>query len=168
MEEEDNIRKPDKSYMDILDDDMELNLALEISLKEIEEEFNEAIQISKNKYYDDIEDDIKEESLIFENNRLRNLEKKYRIESLSNFSNLIKRLNYSSEELELKKYIESILNDYFELKIDSIKLDENWYNKIFNLIDSYYTIPKKKNFKKTLISKEEDTIIRLIFLQLNP
>ena len=148
MEEEDNIRKPDKSYMDILDDDMELNLALEISLKEIEEEFNEAIQISKNKYYDDIEDDIKEESLIFENNRLRNLEKKYRIESLSNFSNLIKRLNYSSEELELKKYIESILNDYFELKIDSIKLDENWNNKIFNLIDSYYTIPKKKILRK--------------------
>jgi hypothetical protein len=57
-----------------------------------------------------------------------------------------------------------VLNDYFELKIDFIKLDEEMHQKIYNLIDNYYIIPLSKKYKKTLISKNEDTILRSIFL----
>jgi len=176
MEEEDNIREHDKSYNDVLCDDLdmlnsdidsidrELNMAIEISMKDIEKEFNSAIEISKNMYYEDIENNIKEESIITEENRLINIEKQFRIESLSNFCKIIQRLNYTQEEIELKKYIENILNDYFQLHIDCIKLDQDMYKKIYNLIDNYYIIPLSKKYKKTLISKDEDTILRSIFI----
>lgn len=173
---EDNIREPDKAYNDILYDDIdiesvnfnpedrELNLAIQNSMKDFEEEYNNAIEISKNIYYDDIENDVKEESIIIEENRLKNIEKQIRIESLSNFCKIIQRLIYTNEEIELKKYIDMVLNDYFELKIDCIKLDEGMHQKIYNLIDNYYIIPLSKKYKKTLISKNEDTILRSIFL----
>jgi len=171
---ENNIREPDKAFNDILYDDIEsvnfnpedreLNLAIQNSMKDFEEEYNNAIEISKNMYYDDIENDVKEESIIIEENRLKNIEKQIRIESLSNFCKIIQRLFYTNEEIELKKYIEMVLNDYFELKIDFIKLDEEMHQKIYNLIDNYYIIPLSKKYKKTLISKNEDTILRSIFL----
>jgi hypothetical protein len=172
--DEDNVREPDKAYNDILYDDIEslnfnpedreLNLAIQNSIKDFEEEYNNAIEISKNMYYDEIENDVKKESIIIEENRLKNIEKQIRIESLSNFCKIIQRLSYTNEEIELKKYIEMVLNDYFELKIDFIKLDEEMHQKIYNLIDNYYIIPLSKKYKKTLISKNEDTILRSIFL----
>lgn len=37
--------------------------------------------------------------------------------------------------------------------------------KIYEIIDSYYLIPHKKNYNKYAITKEEDEILRTIFLR---
>lgn len=41
------------------------------------------------------------------------------------------------------------------------------YKKIYDIIDNYYINPFKKKFNKYAISKEEDEIVRSIFLRKN-
>ena len=38
------------------------------------------------------------------------------------------------------------------------------YQKIYKIIESYYLIPFQKKYTKFAISKEEDDIVRTIFL----
>jgi hypothetical protein len=94
-----------------------------------------------------------------------------RINSLPNFIKMIKKINllcFTSRENEVKIYIEENLNDYFDLKIDQIIIeDELLYKDIYSIIDSYYLIPKTKNYKKYAISFEEDQILRSLFLNKN-
>jgi hypothetical protein len=170
--------------------DEELKLALNISKKEyneyIEEEtiFNNiinesnyenldyALELSKIEYQTYI-DHLNNEKLIAENEELlmKNEEllifKKIenRINSLILFCKKIERLNYSEEDRKMSSYIMNILNDWFSLKIDYIYLEDTIYKKIYEIIDSYYLIPHKKNYNKYAITKEEDEILRTIFLR---
>jgi len=79
------------------------------------------------------------------------------------FCKKIKTLVFTKEDLLIKKYIESILDDYFSLKIDYVNIEEEMYNKIYSIIDTYYIIPIIKNYKKTAITEIEDNLVRNIF-----
>jgi hypothetical protein len=169
-ENEENIRPPDLNYIDQLVEPINLNDALYNNTNEIisddpfEAEIQLAMQISREDCLNAIEDEIKELSLREEEERLRVLEISNRITSLENFTKNLNRLMYSEEDKALKKYIENILNEYFQLNVDYHYVDDEMYDKLYKLIDSYYLIPSKKN-RKTLISENEDFIIRSIFLK---
>jgi hypothetical protein len=96
-----------------------------------------------------------------EKNKLKIDERK---KSLEGFCKKIKALAFSEYDIKIKNYIENILNDYFNLTIDNTFVPNDVKNHLYKIIDSYYFIPKQKNFAKTAISKEEDDIIRKIFL----
>lgn len=169
----DNIRSPDVSYKDTLishifdKNDEEMNLVLNISEQDYLDnqdisiainnsnndylrEFNIALELSKKEYIDKIFED--------------NLKKGDRIKSLESFCGKIKRLCFSEIEKKIKIYIDDILKQYFNLEIDFIYMEDiDLYNELYKIIDSYYLIPIQKNYSKTLISKEEDLIIRDIF-----
>jgi len=86
-----------------------------------------------------------------------------KILSLSNFSKKIKMLVHSPSDISTKNYIEDILNQYFDSEIESIIINDIvLYNKVFDIINSYYQIPLGKN-KNTSITEEEDNILRSIF-----
>jgi len=188
--EEDNIRNPDSIFRDRLIDsedpeDNEIKLALNTSLYEynesyinnieknhqytepeinnLDEDFNEqirlALEISEKEYEDEI---VKLELIKLEQEKLLNSE--YRKKSLEFFSNIIQKLSYTREDINLKNKIIPLLNEYYNVNIDVIYLDKNTYTQLYNIIDSYYLIPIKKNSKITKITKEQDEIIRSIFL----
>jgi hypothetical protein len=121
------------------------------------------IEISIDEYSDKLEEIAKEESLKLENERIKNVEISKRKKSLEEFSKRIKSLSFSINEIELKNFIENVLNDYFNLSIEFVNLDKDMYEKIYKIVDSYYLIPVQKNYKKTAISQDEDSIIRDIF-----
>jgi len=130
----------------VFDEDIEkqIQMAIELSNKELEEE------------YINYEVLIKLES--------EKIEKEKRIKSLECFCKKIKTLTFTKSDIEMKKYIENVLNDYFDLKIDYIIVENEFlYKNLYEIIDSYYKIPIQKNFKKTAISEMEDNIIRSIF-----
>lgn len=167
---DDDIEPPIESYIDkLIDDDMEspkdeldkeMLLALDISKKEYfeyskydEEEFKKSIQLSDEEY------NIK----LVEIDILKDI----RIKSLEMFCKKIKGLGFSENDKKIKEYIEIILNEYFNLIIDNVNVEDDMYNKLYEIIDSYYLIPSKKKNCKTFISHEEDNIIRTIFLKKN-
>ena len=86
-----------------------------------------------------------------------------RKESLKNFTNRISKLMYVKEDKELKELIDNILDKYFNLEIDTYILSKKDYIDLYKIIYSYYIIPSSKNLK-TAISKEENILIRNIFL----
>ena len=168
--------------------DEEMRLALSVSQKEyldnqnnhyfdyfdnfefIENEINLACEISLNEQ----NEIIKNKMIEIEENRKMELEEKYTIElknkiramrvnSLQHFCKKIERLNFSEKDIKIKKYIQFSLTKYFNLEIDFILVDEHMYKDIFEIIDTYYLIPTKKNYGRTIIPKEEDEIIRSIF-----
>lgn len=133
----------------------EINLVCEISL-------NEQNEIIKNKMIE-IEENHKmefEEKYTIE---LKNKIKAMRVNSLQHFCKKIERLNFSEKDIKIKKYIQFFLTKYFNIEIDFILVDNDMYKDIFEIIDTYYLIPTKKNYGRTIISKEEDIIIRSIF-----
>jgi hypothetical protein len=121
---------------DIFDDNVEkeIQLAIELSNKEMEEDF------------------INQEYLIkIESEKI---EKEKRIKSIENFNKKIKTLTFTKNDIEIKHFIENVLNDYFELNIDYIIMEnDNLYKNLYEIIDSYYKIPMQKNFKKTAITE---------------
>lgn len=130
----------------------ETNEEIENELENIINKSNEELE-EKNKL---IEQQIKEES--------EKIEKENRLKSLEIFSKKIKALTFTKTDIEVKNYTEQILDDYFNLKLDYIIVeDENLYKNLFEIIDSYYKIPKMKNQKRLGIPEEEDKILRTIF-----
>lgn len=126
----------------IINEDIEN--AIELSKKELEEEYNNMEML------------IKIES--------EKIEREKRIRSLETFCKKIRTLNYTKNDIEIKNFVELVLDDYFNLKIDYIIIeDELMYNNLYEIIDSYYKIPIIKNFKKTAISEYENNVIRSIF-----
>ena len=117
-------------------------------------ELLKALEISKS-------EQLKYEEYIL--NESIKLEKSKRIDSLKLFCKKIDRLIFTKEDLLIKNYIESVLEDYFSLKIDYINVDEDMYNNLYSVIDTYYLIPTIKNYKKTAITEIEDNLIRTIF-----
>lgn len=185
-DDDEEIRIPDKIYKDKLIDesndgsnidtsDNEMKLALDVSRKQyltdnniyddisIEDLLMRTIEISIDEYSDKLEEIAKEESLKLEDERIKNVEISKRKKSLEEFSKRIKSLSFSINEIELKNFIENVLNDYFNLSIEFVNLDKDMYEKIYKIVDSYYLIPIQKNYKKTAISQDEDSIIRDIF-----
>jgi len=172
-ENESIIRKPDEVikeqliYDNIDEDDDELKLALRISENEYYEnnllvELETVLQFSKNEY---------DNYLILEENKLMEMEENIiiqkinnRIKSLENFSKKIERLNYSEDDKLVKNYINNVLQKWYKLEIDYIHVENTMYKKIYDIIDNYYLSHFKKNFNKYAISKEEDEIVRSIFL----
>jgi hypothetical protein len=178
----DDIRPPDEIIKDKLieryeSDDDEMNLALELSHNEyltennlynddlLNEDIQKALDSSIDDYTNKLEEIALQESIKIENERIKNAEILNRKKSLEDFSKRIKSLSFSSNEIEIKNYIENILNEYFNLNIDYVYLEDDIYEKIYRIIDSYYLIPMQKKYKKTAISFEEDQIIRNIFLK---
>ena len=86
-----------------------------------------------------------------------------RSKSLENFKKKIQGLSLSFNDIKIKKYIEKILLTYSELAIDFVYVDNDIYDDLYKIIDSYYLIPIQKNYKKTAITEDEDTLIRSIF-----
>ena len=119
-----------------------------------DEELLRVVEISKN-------EQLKYEEYIL--NESIELEKSKRIDSLQLFCKKIEKLIFTKEDLLIKKYIESVLEDYFSLKIDYINIDEDMYNKLYSVIDTYYLIPTIKNYKRIAITEIEDNLIRTIF-----
>jgi hypothetical protein len=175
--DDESIRLPDSVFNDKLiqsieSDDDEMNLALEVSrnvyLSEnnlyndtyIETQLKLAIDISLEEETNKLEEIAKNESILLEFEIQRNLEINNRKKSLEEF---IKRIKFI-ENIEIKSYIENILNDYFILNIDFIYLKKDMYEQIYKIIDSYYLIPVQKKYKKTGIPESEDIILRKIFL----
>jgi len=122
--------------------DQQIKLALEISQKEHEDEI---LRLEE------------EEKLLNIVNRKKSLEF---------FSNIIKKLSYTKEDIKLKNKIMPLLDEYYSLNIDVINLDKNTYTQLYNIIDLYYLIPNKKG-NITKITKEEDELIRSTFLEIN-
>ena len=169
-ENEENIRSPDLHYSDQLVEPVNLHDALYHTTNDIisddpyEAEIQLALQVSREDRLNEIEEELIESSLREEEERQRMFEISNRILSLENFSKNLNRLMYSEDDRALKKYIENVLNEYFQLNIDYHYVDEDVYDKLYKVLDSYYLIPSQKN-RKTLISEEEDFIIRSIFLK---
>ncbi len=91
------------------------------------------------------------------------LEKEKRIESLKTFNKRIRGAFLPSQRA-VKEYVENVLNDYFELKCDFVAMeDEEMYNQLYQIVDSYYRIPLIKKMGRFAISEEEDTIVRNLF-----
>ena len=84
--------------------------------------------------------------------------------SLLNFSNRINKLIHVKEDKKIKELIDIILEKYFNLEIDTFKLNKKDYIDLYKIIDTYYEIPSSKNLK-TAISKEENELVRTIFLK---
>lgn len=151
----------DDNYDSFDDMDLETKLALEVSKRE---------QYSKV-FDEDIENDFLKKAIELSNEEYSNqmlkisIEKEDRFNSLKLFSKKIKGLSFTQEDIEIRKYIECVLQKYFNLEIDYIFIEDNLYNKIYKIIDSYYLIPSEKNISKKFISYEEDLIIRSIFLK---
>ena len=169
-----NIRKPDEIikeqliYDNIDEDDDELKLALSVSENEYYEnnllvELESILQFSKNEY---------ENYIMLEENKLMEIEENIiiqkinnRIKSIENFSKKIEKLNYSEDDKLVKNYINNVLQKWYKLEIDYIYIEKSMYKKIYDIIDNYYLNPFKKKFNKYAISKEEDEIVRSIFLE---
>ena len=131
-------------------DEQDINITLDISKNDYSKEFEIALELSKKEHDNKILED--------------NLKKESRIKSLESLCTKIKRLCFSENEKKIKIFIEDILNQYFNLDIDFIYIEDNdLYNNLYIIIDSYYLIPTQKKYSKTLISKEEDLIFRDIF-----
>lgn len=150
------------SDSDSFDDiDLETKLTLEVSKRE---------QYSKI-FDEDIENDFLKKAIELSNEEYSNymlkisIEKEDRVNSLKLFLKKIKGLSFTQEDIEIRKYIESVLQKYFNLEIDYIFIENILYNKIYKIIDSYYLIPSEKNISKKFISYEEDLIMRSIFLK---
>lgn len=144
-------------YFDYIEN--EINLACEISLNEQNEIIkNKMIEIEENRKME-----LEEKYTIELKNKIRTMRVNTRINSLQHFCKKIERLNFSEKDIKIKKYIQFFLAKYFNLEIDFILVDEHMYKDIFEIIDTYYLIPTKKNYGRTIIPKEEDEIIRSIF-----
>lgn len=153
----DNIQE-DTIFTNIVNESVYENLdyALEISKIEYQEYLN-------NLEYERLNEE-EEHKLMRSEEELIYKKMESRKKSLDFFCKKIERLTYSDEDRKMRYYIMNVLDDWFGLKIDCVYVEQEMYEKIYKIIDSYYLIPFQKNYTKFAISKEEDNIVRSIFL----
>jgi hypothetical protein len=147
------------------------NISIEEQDKIFEEEVKLALEISDQVYLKDLNEESYElendkslsesDKKLLEEQKIIEIEK--RSKSLENFKKKIQGLSLSFNDIRIKKYIEKILLTYCELAIDFVYVDNDIYEDLYKIIDSYYLIPIQKNYKKTAITEEEDILIRSIF-----
>jgi len=130
-----------------------------------------ALEISKIEYQEYLDNLVKEKLNAEEEHKLMRSEEELiykkmesRKKSLDSFCKKIERLTYCEEDRKMRSYIMSVLDNWFRLKIDCVYVDQEMYEKIYKEINNYYLIPFQKNYTKFAISKEEDNIVRSIFL----
>lgn len=134
----------------------DLDYALEVSKVEYEEYLNNLFNERLNEEQEDKLMGLEEERVW--------QKREIRIKSLVLFCRKIERLTYCEEDRKMRSYIMSILDDWFNLKIDYVVIESEMYEKIYKEINNYYLIPFQKNYTKFAISKEENEIVRSIFL----
>lgn len=180
---EDEIRKPDKIIKEkLIDDDISLNsneensefiseieLALEVSKKECRDKFElqDVLEKSMNDYSNELDTVLRISQVEYleqiENNEKKKIE---RYDLITNFLNKFKRIKFDKEnEIKIKILIENTLEQYLNLYIDYIFIDDiELYEDLYKLIDSYFKIPFE-NKRRTFISENEDKVLRKIFLK---
>jgi hypothetical protein len=140
---------------------------MDSEIREADKTYRE--KLLDNTYEDQYEESYEEtlqkiiEMSIYEQSN-KEKEKINRRKSLEGFVKRIQYLSLSNnKDKETVERIETILDDYFHLKIDFIHVNDDMYDKIYEIIDSFYLIPTEKKYKKTAITSDEDTILRSIF-----
>jgi hypothetical protein len=165
QEEHDEIRIPDEakverlvsnhSFEPELDDDDDLHKALIESMKEknnLEEDF---LKESEEEYIF--------QQLILQIN-IEEIEK--RSLSLPQFTKRLERLCFSESDRSIKAIIEPIIVEYKLNKCNNVMLEHNIYINIYeNFIDTLYKKPISLGKTATAITKDEDILIRQIFLK---
>ena len=122
--------------------------------------------INENRYQNDIDLALKASTEDYFNKITEDsLEMSLRTDSLSNFCKKIHGLSFTPRDIQIRKYIEMILKDYFELKIDYHIVDSDIYDDLYKIINSFYMDPINKGRTITKITMEEDNIIRSILLK---
>jgi hypothetical protein len=85
---------------------------------------------------------------------------------LPQFTKRIERLCFTENDRTIKSIIEPIIIEYKLNKINNIELESDIYDNIFeNFIDTLYQKPISLGKTTTVITKDEDTLIRKIFLK---
>lgn len=167
----DYVRDPDRVISECLIDDE--NIGNNNFSYDFEKQINDALKISKHIYdVQNNEEDIIRKSIEEYNEQMRNqdiFEQSIMDERRKSFDFFLKRINSISfgKNSDFVSSIQNSFNDYFNLSSDIIYLDDAIYDKAYELIDSFYLIPKEKGYKKTAISKEEDELLRKLLLKNN-
>jgi hypothetical protein len=153
----DNIQE-DTIFTNIVDESSYENLDYALEISKIEyQEYLDNLEYERLNAEEEHKLMRSEEELIYKKMESRK-------KSLDSFCKKIERLTYSEEDRKMRTYIMDVLNDWFNLKIDCVYVEHEMYEKIYKEIDNYYLIPFQKNYTKFAISKEEDEIVRSIFL----
>lgn len=188
MDEDKDIRAPDKTFTDKLIPDIHfipdfLNEAVEKKevkkgrkkgkkgkkeeekIQDTEDDISLAIAMSKNDYLERVEKEAIENSLfeyyermIAEEEVRVEAEKKNRQRILETFIKRVEKLAFTKEDIYLKKLMMPILENYISCKIDSEMVPPGDYIMIRKYMDELYTSPLEKG-RKTAISKEEYELI---------
>jgi hypothetical protein len=147
-----------------LEEDEEIKLVHEMSSESIEnngydifeEQLRQILDLSLKEYNEHEEIDFEEI-----HQKIMREDKEKRRNSLSVFSKKLIGLTYTEQDRKIKQIFDKILDDYFELRINFIEVDEDIYTTLFHIIDSYYLLPMSKN-KNGAIPEKEDTLLRTI------
>jgi hypothetical protein len=161
-EDEDDIRLPDEAKVERLvnnnffehqDDD--LHKAIIESMKE------------KNNLEEDFLKESEEEYIFQQFIQQINIEEiEKRSLSLPQFTKRLERLCFSESDRAIKAIIEPIIVEYKLNKRNNIDLESDIFNNIYeNFIDTLYQKPISLGKTTTAITKEEDELIRKIFLK---
>jgi hypothetical protein len=85
---------------------------------------------------------------------------------LPQFTKRLERLCFTENDRSIKAIIEPIIIEYKLNKLNNIELESFVYDNIFeNFIDTLYQKPISLGKTTTVITKDEDTLIRKIFLK---
>jgi len=160
-EDEDEIRLPDEAKLERLNnsfehqDDDDLHKAIIESMKE------------KNNLEEDFLKESEEEYIFQQFIQQINIEEiEKRSLSLPRFTKRLERLCFSESDRAIKAIIEPIIVEYKLNKRNNIELDTEVFNNIFeNFIDTLYQKPISLGKTSTAITKDEDELIRKIFLK---
>lgn len=188
MDEDNDIRAPDKTFTDKLIPDIHfipdfLNEAVEKKevkkgrkvvkkgkkeeekIQDTEDDISLAIAMSKNDYLERVEKEAIENSLfeyyermIAEEEVRVEAEKKNRQRILEGLIKRVEKLAFTKEDIYLKKLMMPILENYISCKNDSEVVSSDDYKIVRKYMDELYTSPLEKG-RKTAISKEEYELI---------
>ena len=163
-EEEDDIRLPDEVKVERLVNNNSFEPEME------DDDLHKAI-IESMKEKNNLEDDFlkeSEEEYIFQQfiQQINIEEIEKRSLSLPQFTKRIERLCFSESDRAIKAIIEPIIVEYKLNKRNNIELDTEVFNNIYeNFINTLYQKPISLGKTITAITKDEDILIRQIFLK---
>lgn len=170
------IRPPDEIITERLVDDENNDLFQETDVipnYDFEKQLENALKISEHTYK--LEND--EESIIRQSlkeydlqiNQQELFEQSIMEERRRSLEFFVKRLtpfSYGSQKaFAFVDFVKDQLEEYFDLFVDIIYLDQEIYSELYKIIDSFYRTPIEKGQKKTAISQEEDELLRVLFLK---
>lgn len=173
-QEEDHIRKPDKVKKEKLVGNSRHEFEDEFIENEClkDDDYEKAIANSIAEYNNpnNLEELLKisEEDYIFQQiiQQINNEEIEKRSNKLVQFTKRVERLCFTENDKAIRDIIAPIIIDYKSNKINNIELDTEVFNNIYqNFIDSLYQKPISLGKTNTAISKDEDELIRKIFLR---